>query len=163
MDEKCLSFLDLGTFDQDSSFRGGCLMTDMDTMPVEFRCTGSIIPTALQRTLYGRKLIEYICADLIAVPLYRAMQVKAGLVFVRRPEFLRARPELGVPIILVDKGGNGRGPLTAHPGHEGEAEMAQKFLEARRIRVDDVVEVFERVELALREAHSKKIAEKGRN
>ncbi|MEE9513780.1 MAG: hypothetical protein V3V46_06855, partial [Anaerolineales bacterium] len=70
VDEKrVIAFLDLSSFDDDAVTRGGCLVTDEMTRPLEFWVSGGIHPNSIQKMLYGDTLHEYICTDLIGIPL----------------------------------------------------------------------------------------------
>ncbi|MEJ2552257.1 MAG: hypothetical protein P8Z34_16415, partial [Anaerolineales bacterium] len=90
--EKVFAFLDLATFDDGASIRGGCLVTDGQTRPLEFRVSGAIRPTSLQKILYGDTLHEYICNELVGMPMMKALESKPDLVLVRDAEFLKLRP-----------------------------------------------------------------------
>ncbi len=102
MDDKYIAFLDVLELDDNTAFRGGCLVTDQETKPVEFRCTAAIRPTELQRVLYGKKLLEYVCNDLVGLPMLKALQSKPSLVLVRLPELLKIRPSIGVPVLWIE-------------------------------------------------------------
>ena len=160
MDQPLLAFLHLAQFDHDTVFRGGCLVTDAATMPLEFRCTSGIQPTPLQRTLYGRKLTEYIARDLVSIPLARSLQARPDVIFVCMPEFLLARPELGIPTLLIQTSGDGKASLSAYPGREAEVESGRGLIGARRLKMEDVLEPFTRIQRALEEAHAAKVADK---
>ncbi len=97
--ERFLAFLDLAAFDEGSSIRGGCLVTDGLTRPLEFRVSGPIRPTSLQRVLYGDLLMEYICTDLIGLPMLQTLELHPELVLVREAEFLKLRPRIEVPVL----------------------------------------------------------------
>ena len=58
MSTKHIGFLQL--FEAEDSYIGAILLTDLDSVPVEFRVTLPVRPTSIQRTLYGRALAPYI-------------------------------------------------------------------------------------------------------
>jgi len=63
--------------------RGGCLVTDALTRPIEFWVSGVIRPTSIQRILYGDTLHEYICNDLVGIPLLSTLESSPDLILVR--------------------------------------------------------------------------------
>lgn len=59
MEQTKLAFLSRLSFDNDSCIRGGILITDVNTKPLEFRVTAPIKPTSFQKTLYGKIIKDY--------------------------------------------------------------------------------------------------------
>ena len=55
-----LGFLGLMDFAKGDVFRGGILIVDSNGKPVEFRCTSTVKPNALQRALYGDSLMPHL-------------------------------------------------------------------------------------------------------
>ena len=100
-EELRLLFLDTVSLEHESVVRGGALVTDSSTEPVEFRCTSPVRPTLLQKTLWGRRLSGHIAVRLVGKPLYHALTNKVSLVLVRKPEFLELRELLDVPLVQV--------------------------------------------------------------
>ncbi len=156
--EKVLAFLDLATFEDGAAIRGGCLVTDGLTRPMEFRVSGAIRPTSLQKVLYGDTLHEYVCNDLIGLPILQTLESKPDLVLVRDAEFLKLRPKVDVPILWVRGTVDGQFVLQTLPGYEQEAEEARDAL-PRRLRGRNILEPFVRIRNALEEAHSLKVGE----
>ncbi|KPJ75366.1 MAG: hypothetical protein AMS14_03700 [Planctomycetes bacterium DG_20] len=83
MSEVNIVYLDLLAFDGDKILRGGALVTDPSTEPLEFRCTSAVRPTALQRILWGARLDGHVAANLIGLPLLRKISQEYGLVLQR--------------------------------------------------------------------------------
>jgi hypothetical protein len=156
--EQRIAFLDLTAFDNDTVMRGGCLVTDEVTRPLEFRVSGAIRPTSLQRMLYGDTLHEYVCADLLGVPLLRSLETEPDFVLVRDAEFLKARPRVNIPILWVRGTVEGQYVLQAFPGFDEEAEEARDSL-PKRLRGRNILEPFMRVKNALEEAHQLHVGE----
>lgn len=162
--EQRLFFIDTELFDNGLAIRGGVIITDGETKPYEFRCTSPIRPTSLQRVLYGDTLDEHIYVELIGVPLLKAAKEKASLVIVRKPIFLIIRPQVSVPVVLVrdrdveSKGGLKRAELVSHSEFPTEAASAQAML-AKLMGKRDLFEPFERLRVALTEAHKQHIGE----
>jgi hypothetical protein len=153
-----LAFVDIATFDDGDAIRGGCLVTDGQTRPLEFRVSGPIRPTSLQKMLYGDTMHEHICTDLIGMPIMETLESKPALVLVRDAEFLKLRPRLDIPILWVRGTVEGQYVLQAFPGYEQEAESGRDAL-PRRLRGRNILEPFVRIRSALEEAHNLKVGE----
>ncbi|NIS81736.1 MAG: hypothetical protein GTO14_16360 [Anaerolineales bacterium] len=156
--ENVLAFLDLATFDDGASIRGGCLVTDGNTRPLEFRVSGTIRPTSLQKILYGDTLHEYICNELVGLPMLKALESKPDLVLVRDAEFLKLRPYVDIAVLWVRATVDGQYVLQALPGHDQEAEAGRDVL-PKRLRGRNIMEPFLRIRTALEEAHQLKVGE----
>ena len=156
--ERILAFLDLATFEEGVALRAGCLVTDALTRPLEFRVSGAVRPTSLQKVLYGDTLQEYICNDLLGIPLLQSLEVKPEFVLVREAEFLKLRPRVGMPVLWARAPVDGQFVLQAFPGYEKEAEAGRDAL-PRRLRGRNIMEPFIRIRTALDEAHNLKVGE----
>jgi hypothetical protein len=153
-----VAFLDLVAFEDGAAFRGGCLVTDATTRPVEFRVTGPIRPTKLQRMLYGDSLHGYISNDLVGLPIIKTLETRPALLLVRDAEFLNLRPLIDIPLLLIDSPAKGKPTFQAHPQYTTEADMAGEMLpDAMRDR--NLMEPFARVHHGLEEAHNLKVGE----
>ena len=165
-----LVFLDIGLFDQGTAIRGAILITDIETKPYEFRCTSAVKPTPLQRILYGDTLEDYVQIDLIAVPLLNAAKETPTLVLVRNPPLLKVRPRVNYPVVLArpdqstvskseaDQGGVKVVTITGHREFAAETSSAQAVL-AIAMQRRDLMEPFERLMVALGEAHKQHIGD----
>lgn len=153
-----LAFLDLAAFENGEASRGGCLVTDGLTRPLEFRVSGAIRPTNLQKVLYGDTLQEYISNDLIGIPILDTLENQPGLVLVRDAEFLKLRPRVEIPVLWVRGTVDGQFVLQAFPGHEEEAEAGRDML-PRRLRGRNIMEPFMRIRTALEEAHQLRVGD----
>ncbi len=156
--ETIFAFLDLAAFDDGAAIRGGCLVTDESTHPLEFRVSGAIRPTSLQKILYGDALNEYISNDLVGLPMLKALEAKPDLVLVRDSEFLKLRPRIDIPVLWVRSTPDGQYVLQAFPGHDHEAETGRNAL-PKRLRGKNIMEPFSRIHNALNEAHNLKVGE----
>ncbi len=156
--ERILAFLDLATFEEGAALRGGCLVTDALTRPLEFRVSGAVRPTNLQKVLYGDTLQEFICNDLLGIPLLQSLEVKPEFVLVREAEFLKLRPRVSMPVLWARATVDGQFVLQAFPGFEQEAEAGRDAL-PRRLRGRNIMEPFIRIRTALDEAHNLKVGE----
>ncbi len=160
-EDKVISFLDLANFEEGEAIRGGCLVTDSLTRPLEFRVSGPIRPTSLQKVLYGDTLHEYICNDLVGLPMLTALESSPDLVLVRDAEFLKIRLHVDTPVLWVRATVDGQYVLQALPGYEKEAESGRDML-PRRLRGRNIMEPFLRIRNALEEAHKLKVGEEKR-
>ncbi len=164
-----IAFLDTASFENGAATRGGVLVTDIESRPYEFRCTSPIRPTSVQRMLYGSTLEEYIFMELIALPLIKAMKEKLALVLVRNPTLLRVRPRLSYPMGLVRR--DQKTPIAAdaqtemrpvtistHRDYPAELAAIQTAL-ASLIQERDLLEPFERIQVALIESHNQHVGE----
>jgi len=158
-----LMFLTSREYEDRKAIRGGSLITDGKTRPVEFRCTGPIRPNAYQRTLYGGTLEGYIFVDLIGVPLVNASREQVDFVLVDDERFLAARPLVAVPIVQVvgtrQQGGYATVSFRALESYQGEAGAAGIRLKETSEKLN-LLEPFERVQVALEQAHIQKIGDK---
>ena len=77
--------------DDGALLRGGALVTDENTLPLEFRCTGSIKISSLQKML----------VNLIGKPLLNSCKVKPTLVLTDQPFILGARSESNWPFVWI--------------------------------------------------------------
>jgi hypothetical protein len=164
-----LAFLDTSVFDDGAVIRGAALVTDSETRPLEFRCTSSIKPTSLQRVLYGNTLDEYVLVELISVPVMKVAKEKPNLILVRNALFLQARPLLQYPVVLISRDSKtALAPdtsdalkpivISSHRDFSAEASTARQML-ATLMQKRDLLEPFERVRIALAEAHKQKIGD----
>ena len=64
-----IGFLALYETSPRDGYLGAILITDLQGVPQEFRCTHPVKPTALQKPLYGNTLEPYIAVDLCGIPL----------------------------------------------------------------------------------------------
>lgn len=86
-------------------FRGGALVTNQHGKPLEFRCTTAIKPTSVQKTLYGGTLHAHICVELIARPLFTALQEDPDVIIAKEADFIELRPSVEDPLLIVAKQG----------------------------------------------------------
>jgi len=168
-----LAFVDMKEFDD--SIRGGILVTDSATTPLEFRCTSAITPTSLQKVLYGRQLKEHIASELIGKPVVSALRERPSLLVARDRAFLSLRAKIDLPLVAVFSQGSAAdgglddedvrtGTITSaagsfepvimkpHPRFREDAEKARALIGQLLIR-HSIVELFERVATALGLVH----------
>jgi hypothetical protein len=162
VEDRTICFLDLTKFEQGEIIRGGCLVTDALTRPIEFWVSGVIKPSSIQKILYGDTLQEYISIDLIGVPLLESLEASPELILVREAEFLKLRQRVEIPVLWVRATVDGQYVLQALPGYENEAESGREVL-PRRLRGRNIVEPFLRIRSAVEEAHQLSVGEQTRS
>lgn len=167
-----LGFLGIELFDNGAAIRGGILITDIDTKPYEFRITSPVRASFFQRALYGSTLEDFIHIELISVPLIRELREDVDLIIILSPPLLRMRPKISIPVALITGGTNptsensdrensGNGKLmtiTTHDEFPSENPIAQSIL-LPIMQKRDLLEPFERVKIALTEAHKQKVGD----
>lgn len=156
--ESIIAFLDLASFDDGAAFRGACLVTDGTTQPVEFRVSGSIRPTKLQKMLYGDSLHGYICNDLVGLPIIETLETKPAVLLVRDVAFLELRPLIDIPVLCIQSPEGGKMSFQAHAEYESEADENGNTLPIV-FRDRNLMEPFSRVRNGLEEAHNLRIGE----
>lgn len=95
-----IAFVEI-THCSDESLRGGILVTNIRTEPVEFRCTDRVRPTLLQKTLWGGRLPRYLAVEIVGKPLIDALTEGPSLVLIRNPDLLELRLRCDIPVGLV--------------------------------------------------------------
>lgn len=168
-----LGFLGIELFDNGIAIRGGILITDIDTKPYEFRITSPVRASFYQRALYGNTLEDYMYIELISVPLIKELREDVDLIIISSHPLLRIRPKIEVPVALItgemnlisensDKenvSSNGKlMTITTHNEFPAENSIAQSIL-LPIMQKRDLLEPFERVKIALSEAHKRKVGE----
>ncbi len=177
MDEITLMFLYVHKYDEQASYRGAFLSTDGATTPTEFRCTNIIKPTKLQRTLYGKILMEHIYVELIAAPLMNSSEKKPNLVIIADELLLNFRDKISVPVAFVQKeteihipdDDQSRGVIasttgkfepivmTVHKNYPDDKKLAGEML-TEILSKRSLLEPFDRIQLALEEVDRRKLA-----
>jgi hypothetical protein len=96
-----IGFLGYREFENGDAFRGGILVADEWSKPLEFRCTAPVRPTPLQRTLYGKSLLPHILAELIGEPVINSLREKPQIILSSVEGFFDLRHKLSVPLLAV--------------------------------------------------------------
>jgi hypothetical protein len=174
-DRDCLlAFFALYETSSNDGYLGTVLVTDLQGIPQEFRCTHPVKPTTIQKPLYGDALEPYIGVHLCGVPLFKSIQNLPSLIVVHKEHLLDIRKSLSCPVIYIrrageaidvsssDKSGaslkreridcsNGRfQPIVfnTHPDFSDDTTAAKEILE-KIFSYLDPIEPFERMEKAI--------------
>ena len=166
-------------FEAGKAIRGAFLLTDIETKPIEFRCTNPIRPTQLQTMLYGDILQRHILVELIGAPLAQSVKEKPDIILVFEPDFLHLRTKVDLPVVLLTK----EERIAATDGSENEFQLitstsghfepvvlsthgdfpndkAQtRDLLSGIFNKHDLIEPFSRIASALEQVHAQKIGE----
>ena len=158
--KEIIAFLDVSTFgDDNQAFRGGCLITDRRTHPLEFRMTSPIEPTPLQTILYGKTLKSYVSIDLIVVPLLEVIKTQPVIILIRSSIFLMARPQARMPMVLVSTSEDGKVQFQSHKSFAEDQQLLPSYL--HKVKKEFILEPFMRIQSALKEAHHNQVGNLG--
>lgn len=105
MDNRTIGFFSLYGTEEVDSFVGALLITDENGIPLEFKCTQAVKPTAIQKSLYGDKLRPYIAITLSGIPLLDSVDEEPEILFINIPYVLDIRPQIEIPTILIWRAG----------------------------------------------------------
>ena len=166
--DRRLGFLEIELFDNGTCIRGAILITDTETKPYEFRITSPVKANFIQRTLYGVTLGDYIYVELISIPLIKELREKVDLLIVPSRALLRIRPKISLPVAFISRDSlpsSENNPknekllaIYTHEEFPNEKPVVQAILEPIMQKFD-LLEPFERIKIALSEAHKEKIGE----
>ena len=137
-DGTLILFMDTISSENDK-LRGGAVLTDIRTEPIEFRCTDTVSPNRIQRTLWGKRLRGHLTVEIIGKPLVGSFKQKPSLIVVQKPEFLELRMTADVPYVFVEIDQNNT-PLPSFVGGRIPLNLGNDFvlqLSAHRDFQDD--------------------------
>jgi len=156
-----IGFLAVKQF-QDGSYRGALLITDIKTLPIEFRVTGAVSPSSLQQIMYGRQFVRRLFCDVIGLPLLNATSEKIDLLFVQGENLVHLRPDIDFPVCAIlqkklDSQEIDKSPkLKLHPDFNSERDYVVHIIQKLKTDAIDFTELFERVDKALNEVYLRK-------
>jgi len=100
-----LGFLSLYETLTNDGYLGAILITDLQGIPQEFRCTHPVKPTTIQKPLYGNTLEPYIGVNLCGIPLIQSIQNKPELIVVHEEFLLDVRKASPCPVLFIRRAG----------------------------------------------------------
>ena len=155
---------------QKDGYIGAILVTDSRGVPVDFRATHPVKPSAVQKTLYGDALEPYVALELCGKPLLQAVRTNPDLLVINRSDLLDIHRSAKCPVALLRRAGetfevqaDGRPagsridspsgrfqPLAMDlpPGVAADQDHIQRLVEAA-FNHADLLEPFERIAKAL--------------
>jgi hypothetical protein len=169
MSRQKIGFFSLYETDTSDSYVGAFLVTDENGLPLEFKCTHAVKPTAIQKSLYGDNLKPYIAIALCGIPLYNNISNKPDLLFVNIPFILGLRVEIEIPTLLIKRIGDSINLqadeneiekkriesdqfqaiiLQSHPGYKEESKSLSEKINQLFNRFD-LIEPFERMQKSI--------------
>jgi len=143
-----------------TGYVGGYLVTNQWGRPLEFRLSTAVQPNRVQQILYGDFLEPYLYADLIGKTLIDKTSSPAQLVVTDKKAALDLRLRLDVPVLLVERGGEGTPDLQHHPRFPEDGDRMRELLD-RVNGVLDLAEPFARVRGAIAETRKLGVAHRG--
>lgn len=100
MGNPVIGFLSLHEQEQ-TEYLGSLLITNLAGTPLEFRCTQTIAPDAIQRSLYGTGLLEYLGVEVCGRPLIQSAKLKPKFIFIEQPFLMTLHDYVSSPIVFV--------------------------------------------------------------
>ena len=80
---------------------GSALVVDTKGIPLEFRCSLPVRPSAVQIALYGTPIRDYIAFDLCGQPLLESLTRTPGVCLVESESELNLQEHVSTPVIYV--------------------------------------------------------------
>jgi hypothetical protein len=174
-----ISFLGIHRFEDSAAIRGGILVTDTKTKPLEFRVTAPVRPQKFQKILHGELLDEHICVELMALPLLNAIQQKPSLIIVRDILLLEINSKQEVPTILILKENetlfkketstntkqlnltdSGHPPVKICTSGQFEPKIGEIAQQLESMSLGrNLIEPFDRIEKACEDVHNRKVGD----
>ena len=96
-----IAFLDIMEFDAGEIYRGAVLLTQEQTVPLEFYLTDPLRPNPLQRLLYGAIFEEYLKFEVFGKPLLSNLSTQPEIVLVRESTLLHLVEDSEIPLGLI--------------------------------------------------------------
>lgn len=98
-------FLSIVKRDNDDCYIGAAMVTEEHGHPLEFRATTPVRPTAIQKTLFGDGLDQYISVELCGVEILRQLQRRPALIVVPSEKLLALSSKTPTPVVRVRRPG----------------------------------------------------------
>lgn len=105
MNKNKIGYLSLYETETPDSYVGTFLVTDEYGLPLEFKCTHAIKPTAIQKALYGEQLKPFVSINLCGLPLLNSLQNKPDLIITNQNFILGIRASINTPTIFIRRAG----------------------------------------------------------
>lgn len=138
---------------------GGYLLLNFDGRPLEFHCTMPVNPDRAQQILYGDSLESFLMGELIPRPLLAKSALQPPLILVGDARLLASQQwTASVVVLLADSPRSSQpNPEASDPGrsiaqHVVEKDSHTGWLRDLQQRMD-LNEPFDRIDMAIREAH----------
>jgi hypothetical protein len=106
MENLRIGFLTLQELETPDTFVGALLITNEFGIPLEFKCSHAIKPSAIQKTLYGDKLKTHIAVGLCGLPLIEASANKPEFICTNQSFILDLRNSTEIPTLFIARTGD---------------------------------------------------------
>lgn len=100
IENKNLAYADIIILDN-GGYLGAVLITDQKGFPVEFRYTDPIIPTKIQKVLYGKGIQKYLKVDVILDSLLKILSNNYEMIIVNDEELLSYEGDIKTSILRI--------------------------------------------------------------
>ena len=100
-----LAFFAIYKTSSNDGYLGAVLVTDLQGIPQEFRCTHPVRPTAIQKPLYGDTLEPYIGVHLCGIPLFKSIKNSPSIIIIPKEQLLDIRRAVSCPVIHIRRAG----------------------------------------------------------
>lgn len=144
-----IAFLEILAFDNGEAYRGAVLLTQEQTVPLEFYLTDPLRPNHIQKLLYGAIFDSYLKFEVFGKPLLSNLSIKPDIVIVRESGLLNLVNGSEIPLALVSQD-NAVHSLVG--GKNLEEKLLRKELD-QLIQQYNYYEPFERIQAAVSQIH----------
>jgi len=144
-----IAFLDILEFNSGESYRGAVLLTQEQTVPIEFYLTDPLRPNPLQKLLYGAIFEEYLKFEVFGKPLLSNLSSKPEIVFVRETALLNLVDTSEIPLALMTPENSLKSLVC---GKNYEDKILRKEIEGL-VQKHNFYEPFERIISAVTQIH----------
>ena len=104
---------------------GAALVVDTKGIPLEFRCSVPVRPSAVQTALYGAPIRDYIAFNLCGQPLLESLTTNPAVCLVEsEPEF-NLQEHVSIPVIYAYRDEFSSGSDSGNGGNEDGAQYRQ--------------------------------------
>ena len=141
MNNPVIGYLSLHEHEK-TEYLGSLLITNLAGTPLEFRCTQPIVPDAIQRSLYGTGLLEYLGVEVCGRPLIRSAKLKPKCIFIEQSFLMALNDYISWPIVFVRefRGEEPPSPITLkYPYQSDVVKPQQQDLNLLQIAQKDAI------------------------
>jgi hypothetical protein len=149
-----LAFLDIVAFDDGKILRAAVLLTNSDTVPIEFQLTDCIRPTAAQKLLYGAIFERHLKVEIFGKPLLNALSEKPDVVVTKDTGFYQYLANaLDWPVILISSAKEIQNIAISDSYSKNGILGEFKEISQRQ----DLIEPFERIKNVVTQVHKQEL------
>ncbi|HOJ88582.1 MAG TPA: hypothetical protein PLP64_08140 [Pseudothermotoga sp.] len=144
----------------DEKYIGGLLIVDESGIPYEFKYTDPVVPTPLQKILYGKSLEGYLNIEVIAKSLIKRAENRPEVIFTDTPILTDASENVFLAMPAVSNAGQieqpapdeciipyGSGAVRISSSNQISKEKVERLKQL--VEEMDILEPFQRLQKAL--------------